>query len=75
MDVFAVVVRGHAGKVVRAAFDDLDLQIEGDNTVLRGDLADQAALHGVLQKLQDYGIEIVEVRREPGAPTSVPDPE
>jgi hypothetical protein len=71
VDSFAVVVRGRAGKVVRSAFDDLDLQIEGDNTVLRGDL-DQAALHGVLQKLQDYGIEIIEVRREPDASTAPP---
>jgi hypothetical protein len=63
VDSFVITVRGHAGDVVRAAFQEFDLEVEGDNTILRGELADQAALHGVLQRMQDYGIEIIEVRR------------
>jgi hypothetical protein len=67
MDSVVITVRGHAGDVVRAAFQQFDIEIEGENTVLRGALADQAALHGVLQRMQDYGIEIIEVRRAPRA--------
>jgi hypothetical protein len=70
VDSFVITVRGHAGEVVRAVFQQFDIEIEGEHTVLRGQLADQAALQGVLQRMQDYGIEIIEVRREPrGAST------
>jgi hypothetical protein len=32
-------------------------------TLLTGEIADQAALHGVLLRLQDLGLELVELRR------------
>lgn len=35
------------------------------DTVLRGQLADRPALHGVLDRLRANGIEVVEVRRLP----------
>ena len=38
-------------------------------TVLHGEIADQAALHGVLDRVQALGLELVEVRRLPaGSP-------
>ena len=38
-------------------------------TVLRGEIADQAALHGMLDHVQSLGLELIEVRlltTEPG---------
>jgi hypothetical protein len=37
-------------------------------TVLRGAVADRAALHGVLERLRMHGLELIEVRRLPGRP-------
>jgi hypothetical protein len=53
-----------------AWFDGLVLSSDGDGTtVIAGPVADQAALHGVLQKLRDTGLPLVSVRRvEPGRP-------
>lgn len=34
-------------------------------TVLRGVMADQAALHGVLIRIRDLGVPVIEVRRAP----------
>lgn len=34
-------------------------------TVIRGSIRDQAELHGVLDRLQRFGLELVEVRRLP----------
>lgn len=34
-------------------------------TVIRGDVRDQAELHGVLDRLQQFGLELIEVRRLP----------
>jgi hypothetical protein len=38
------------------------------DTVLRGTLQDRPALHGVLDALHAHGLELVSVRRLPGAP-------
>jgi hypothetical protein len=53
-----------------AWFDGMSLTHDGDgSTVISGPVADQAALHGVLQKLRDTGLPLVSVRRvEPGHP-------
>jgi hypothetical protein len=43
-------------------FDDLSLTNESDGTtVLRGPVADQAALHGLLQKVRDLGLPLLTV--------------
>ena len=39
-------------------------------TVLHGEIADQAALHGVLDLLQEHGLQLLEVRRLPDDPRS-----
>jgi hypothetical protein len=63
-DQYVITVRGVAGPTVRAAFADLQVTTVGERTVLGDVFPDQAALHGVLQRLQDFGIEVLEVRRE-----------
>ncbi len=37
-------------------------EIPGDGMILRGHLADQAALHGVLGRIRDLGVTLVAVR-------------
>src|SRR5690349_19893241 len=45
-----------------AWFDGLSLTHESDGTsVLRGPVADQAALHGLLQKVRDLGLPLISV--------------
>ncbi len=64
MNRFVIIIRGEAGPTVRAAFDDFDITVEDGTTALRGNVIDRAALYGVLQRLQDFGIEILEIRSE-----------
>ncbi|WP_407342616.1 hypothetical protein [Pengzhenrongella phosphoraccumulans] len=49
---------------------------ERASTVLYGDIADEAALYGLLARLRNLGLEVIEVRRVPDlAPLPVdPDP-
>ena len=43
-------------------FDGLALTIDSDGTTaLRGVIADQAALHGLLQRLRDVGLPLISV--------------
>ena len=45
-----------------AWFEDLQVTSDGDETVICGPVADQAALHGVLTKVRDLGLFLVSVR-------------
>ena len=50
---------------MRSAFPTLRAEIRGEDTVLTGALADQAALYGVLTEIEALGLELVEVRPLP----------
>ncbi len=65
---YVITVRGVAGPRVRAFFDDTEVSVMGDMTVLRRAGTDQAALHGLLRRIQDLGLEVIDVRRESAAP-------
>src|SRR5919204_6016876 len=58
-------VRGHLGETMQLAFPVLAAETRDGDTVLRGALPDQAALHGVLAKIEALGLELLEVRRLP----------
>ena len=62
--IYVITVRGVAGPSVRAAFDDVAVSAVGDTTVLRRAGADQAALHGLLHKIEDLGLELLDVHLE-----------
>jgi hypothetical protein len=59
---------------MRGAFPALDAQADGEDTVMAGVLADQAALHGVLAQIEALGLELLEVRRESPAGVTSPHP-
>ncbi len=44
-------------------FDGLTAAVEPVETVLHGPLRDQAALHGLLARLETFGVQVLEVRR------------
>jgi hypothetical protein len=57
-----------------AAFPALRAQADGEDTVLTGTVADQAALHGVLAQIEALGLELLEVRRESPSGVTPPHP-
>ena len=74
---YEIRVKGVLGSRWTAWFDELAITDEGDGTtVLRGPVVDQAALHGLLQKLRDIGIPLVSLTELPlDAPTAPPAPQ
>jgi len=60
---YQIRVRGRLGQTMRRAFPALHAETHGEDTLLAGALADQAALFGVLTRIEALGLELVEVRR------------
>jgi hypothetical protein len=54
-------VRGRLGETLLAAFPELHAQELGSETLLAGQLPDQAALFGVLDRIEALGLELLEV--------------
>jgi hypothetical protein len=63
---YEIRIKGRIGEALRAAFADLKVTIRPVETVVYGQVADQAALHGLLDRIQELGLEVVEVRQLPG---------
>lgn len=64
---YEVRVAGHLDQRWSAWFDGLTLTYDGDGaTTLSGEVADQAALHGVLAKVRDLGAVLLSVTRVGG---------
>ena len=63
MSVYEIRVKGHLGGRWSEWFDGLEItNLENGEALLSGEIADQAALHGVLAKVRDLGLPLVAVR-------------
>ena len=57
---YEIVIDGHISARWEAWFEGFAITSEPDGTTaLRGHVVDQAALHGVLQRLRDLGIPLI----------------
>jgi hypothetical protein len=60
--LYEIRVQGHLDSRWTGWFDGLALTHERDGiTVIHGSVADQAALHGLLQKVRDVGLPLISV--------------
>jgi hypothetical protein len=60
---YEIRVTGHLAPRWAAFFDQMTLTPQHDGTtVIRGPVADQSALHGLLRKLSDLGLRLVSVQ-------------
>lgn len=67
---YEITVEGHLPERWTAWFDGLDITSDDGTTLIRGSVADQAALHGLIQRLRDMGIPLISL-----APVEAPDTE
>lgn len=60
--IYEIRIRGHLGQQWREWFMGLNIKLEEDgNTLLTGEVVDQAALHGLLKKVRDLGMQLLAV--------------
>lgn len=67
---YEIRLRGMIGRTLAERFDGFDAEVEPAATVLRGEVRDQAQLHGLLARIESLGLELVELR--PLGPRSEP---
>src|SRR4051794_26135907 len=58
---YTLTIKGEPGELLHAAFDDLAVSSRPGVTVLSAEL-DQAGLHGLLERISDLGLELLDVR-------------
>lgn len=60
--VYQIRLKGHLGRRWADWFGGLTITLEANgDTLLTGPVADQAALYGLLRKVRDLGLPLVEV--------------
>jgi len=60
---YAITVRGRLSATLVSAFGGLTASCSDGETVLRGEIVDQAALYGVLGLIEALGLELLDIRR------------
>lgn len=67
---YEIRIRGKVGSGTLTSFEDMEAAIRPAETVLRGTITDQAQLHGLLERIQLLGLELIEIRQVPGGEVS-----
>jgi hypothetical protein len=62
---YEIRIKGRLSDALSGEFADFTAAVRPAETVMRGELRDQAELHGLLDRIQSLGLELIEVRRLP----------
>ncbi len=62
-EFYQIRVKGRLDQSWSSWFDNMTLTFEKGETSITGAVADQAALHGLLAKVRDLGLTLIDVRR------------
>jgi hypothetical protein len=69
---YEIRIKGRLSDSLVAAFEGLTATVEPVETVLHGPVGDQSSLHGLLDRIQSLGLELVEIRRLPTSSEEAP---
>jgi hypothetical protein len=67
VSTYEIVIRGRLSRRYDAAFDGVTLLPRASSTLLRAQVTDPAQLYGLLNRLRDFGIELISVNESDGS--------
>jgi hypothetical protein len=56
-----ITIQGHLDKKWKNSFEGMEISYENDNTILTGNLKDEAHMHGVLNIIRDLNLKLISV--------------
>jgi hypothetical protein len=56
-----IIIQGHLNSKWKDCFEGMEISYEGSNTILTGNLKDEAHMHGVLNIIRDYNLKLISV--------------
>lgn len=56
-----IKIQGHLDKKWKDRFDGFDISYEGSNTLLSGNIKDEANLHGIFNQIRDLNLKLISV--------------
>ena len=59
--VYRIVVRSELSARYAAAFEGMEMEMRGGQTILKGEVIDQPHLHGILDRIGALGLELLSV--------------
>lgn len=54
--------RGRLDKKWKECFEGLDISYEAEDTILSGDIKDEAFMHGILNRIRDLNLRLISVQ-------------
>ena len=60
--VYQIVVRGELSGRYAAAFEGMEMETKTGQTILTGEVADQPRLHGIFERINGLGLELLSVQ-------------
>jgi hypothetical protein len=64
--LYRIVVRDEIGERFALAFEGMEVEARGGQTVLTGEIIDQPHLHGILDRISSLGLELLSIESLPG---------
>ncbi len=65
---YRLVLRGELGEPFGFLFEGMQMDPVGGTTVLSGRVIDQAHLHGLFQRIQELGLELISIQQADEGP-------
>lgn len=56
-----IIIQDHLDKKWENNFEGFEINYEGDNTLLKGNIKDEAHLHGILNQLRNLNLKLISI--------------
>ena len=56
-----IKIQGHLNGKWKDCFEGMEISYEGDNTILTGNLKDEAHMHGILNIIRNYNLTLISI--------------